>query len=42
MKFVPLKKSIEEKLAISKIPYINRKFCQKAVKMEIENVLDFK
>ena len=42
IKFIPLKKNINEELAISKIPYINQKFCQKTVQMEIENVLDFK
>ena len=42
MKFIPLKKNINEELAISKVPYINQKFSQKAVQMEIENVLDFK
>ena len=35
-------KNINEELAISKVPYINQKFSQKAVQMEIENVLDFK
>ena len=41
MKFITLKKNINEELAIPKIPYINQKFGQKAVQMEIPNVLDF-
>ena len=45
MKFITLKKNINEELAIPYIPiylpYINQKFHQKAVQMEIPNVLDF-
>ena len=33
--------NINEELAIPYIPYINHKFHQKAVPMEIPNILDF-